>query len=328
MKFVDVAKIKIVSGNGGAGAVSFRREKFVPMGGPDGGRGGDGGDVYFRAKASLQTLMDLHFKRIYKAQNGSPGARRNRSGTRGHDITIDVPCGTQIYDEDDGLIADLCKDGEVILAAPGGRGGAGNDAFATSVNRAPRYAQPGLPGEEKFIRLELKLLADVGLLGLPNAGKSTLLKALTNASPKIGSYPFTTLYPNLGVLKFIDREIVVADIPGLVEGASEGIGLGHDFLRHVSRTKALIHLVSGETEDAEICIRDFDVIIDELKKSFPEMLDRPTIVVLSKTDIMDADFIEDICDHFKARGIEVLPISAIDGNNMDILIQKLVELVK
>ncbi len=328
MKFVDVAKIKIVSGNGGAGAVSFRREKYVPMGGPDGGRGGDGGDVYFRAKTSLQTLMDLHFKRVYKAQNGTAGGRRNCSGPRGSDITIDIPCGTQIYDDEDVLLADLCEDEQVFLIAKGGRGGAGNDAFATSVNRAPRYAQPGLPGEEKFIRLELKLLADVGLIGLPNAGKSTLLKAVTNASPKIASYPFTTLFPNLGVLKFIDREIIIADIPGLIEGASEGVGLGHDFLRHISRTKALIHLVSGESGDAQECLDNYKVIVSELTKSFPEILTHPTIVALTKADIMFPDQNETITEFFNSQGIEVVSISAVTGHQIDILIQKLVELLK
>ncbi len=328
MKFVDVAKIKIVSGNGGPGAVSFRREKFVPMGGPDGGRGGDGGDVYFRAKAQLQTLMDLYIKRVYQAQHGMHGGRRNCSGSRGSDYTIDVPCGTQIYDDEDMLLADLCEDGQLFLAAKGGRGGAGNDAFSTSVNRAPRYAQPGLPGEEKFVRLELKLLADIGLIGLPNAGKSTLLKAVTNASPKIGSYPFTTLFPNLGVLKFIDREVVIADIPGLVEGASEGIGLGHDFLRHVSRTQVLIHLVSGESGDAEECFRDYQVIISELSKSFPEMLEQPRIVALTKADIMTQDQIEAISAHFNSQGIHVLSISAVTGHQLDVLIQNLVKFLK
>lgn len=252
MKFVDIVEIELIAGHGGPGAVSFRREKYIPKGGPDGGNGGSGGSIVLKVSNKVQTLLDLKFKRKYKAKSGSPGRYKNQYGANAPDLVLDVPVGTIIWDENHDMIADLTELGQTLVVAKGGMGGKGNAMFATSTNRAPRIAQPGLPGEERSVTLELKMIAEVGLVGLPNAGKSTLLKALTNAKAKIGNYPFTTLHPNLGVLHFPDSEIVIADIPGLIEGASEGHGLGIDFLRHISRTKVIVHLVSLEEPEFDM----------------------------------------------------------------------------
>lgn len=311
MKFVDQTQITVTSGKGAPGAVCFRREKYTPKGGPDGGDGGDGGSIIFKASRKLQTLMDLRMKQQYKAKNGMPGTGAKCHGSNGDSLIIELPLGTQLYDPETGdLICDLCEEGMTHVAVKGGKGGLGNSHFATSVNQAPRYAQPGLPSESKDIRLELKLLADVGLIGMPNAGKSTLLTTLTNATPKIGNYPFTTLYPNLGVLKFVDREIVIADIPGLIEGASDGVGLGHEFLRHVSRTKLLIHMISLEFETPEECFGAYSVIMGELQNSMPDLLNKRIVTVLNKVDLIQEEECHRIKDYFLERGIEILFISA------------------
>lgn len=311
MKFVDQTKITVMSGKGAAGAVSFRREKYTPKGGPDGGDGGDGGSVIFKASRKLQTLMDIRMKQQYKAKDGMIGKGQKCHGSNGDSLTIELPLGTQLYEPETGeLICDLCEDGMSFIAVKGGKGGLGNSHFATSVNQAPRYAQPGLPSESRELRLELKLLADVGLIGMPNAGKSTLLTTLTNATPKIGNYPFTTLYPNLGVLKFVDREIVVADIPGLIEGASKGVGLGHEFLRHVSRTKLLIHMISLEFETPKECFDAYSVILGELQNSMPDLLSKQIVTVMNKVDLRQDEDCKDIQDYFSERGIDVMFISA------------------
>ncbi|HEX2040847.1 MAG TPA: GTPase ObgE [Acidimicrobiales bacterium] len=285
MKFLDQAKIYIRSGSGGAGAVSFRREKFIEFGGPDGGDGGRGGDVWAEVAPGLNTLIDYRYQQHFKAGTGTHGMGRNRAGASGDDVVLKVPVGTQILAEDgETLIADLTEAGQRVLLARGGNGGFGNLHFTTSTNRAPRRANPGQEGEEKWIWLRLKLIADAGLVGLPNAGKSTFLATVSSAKPKIADYPFTTLVPNLGVVRFDDHEFVVADIPGLIEGASEGKGLGHRFLRHVERARVLVLLIdlTGEPEDQA------RVLLQELGRYRPELLERPRLVVGSKVDVAGA----------------------------------------
>lgn len=279
--------------------------------------------MIFEASSQLQTLLDLKLKQVYTARNGSAGRYKNQFGSRGEDLVLKVPCGTIIWDEDE-VVADLKEDGSRYVVAKGGKGGLGNSAFATSVNRAPRYAQPGLPGEERSVKLELRLIAEVGLIGLPNAGKSTLLKTLTKANPKIADYPFTTLYPNLGVLKFIDREIILADIPGLIEGASEGHGLGLDFLRHVDRTQVLVHLI-GARESAEDVWHDYQIVDTELSKSQVDLSEKARLVVLSKVDIIDTPLLLSITSFFKEKGIFILGISSIRGDGIDELIRHIVK---
>lgn len=264
--------------------------------------------------------MDFKFRHVFKAKNGMHGGGKRCFGIKGPDLVLPVPCGTIVYDESNNILADLCKEGEVYIVAQGGKGGLGNQHFATSVNQAPRYSQPGLPGHVCEISLELRLLAEVGLIGLPNAGKSTLLKVLTRANPKIAPYPFTTLFPNLGVLKFIDREIVLADIPGLVEGASEGVGLGHEFLRHVERTKLLVHMISVEPLSADICWDNYETISEELRKHNPDLATRPTVVVLNKLDILTGEEMATILGHFISRGVPAIAISAVTGAGIGELI--------
>ncbi|NBV41839.1 GTPase ObgE, partial [bacterium] len=307
---------------GGPGAVTFRREKFVAKGGPDGGDGGKGGDVIFRAQSRLQTLMDLTLKRRYVAGNGEKGSKRNCYGSDGQTLVIEVPCGTMIFNEDGEMVADLTESGTEFVAGKGGKGGLGNARFATSTNRVPRYAQPGLPGDEGRFRLELRLLAQVGLVGQPNAGKSTLLKALTRANPKIADYPFTTLFPNLGVLRVDDREIVVADIPGLIEGASQGQGLGADFLRHIDRTQLLIHVVAAG-ESPEVSYANYATIEKELGASEFDLSQKPIFVVLSKCDLLDSDGIVLYTRFFESKGIDVIPVSGVSGYGMEVLIKRL-----
>ncbi len=291
MRFVDEAVIVARSGKGGAGCVSFRREKFIPKGGPDGGDGGKGGDVVFRASDNLLTLYDLRLKRVYEAKNGKGGMGRQRFGPAAPDLVVDVPAGTQIFEiaEDDTrtLVADLLRDGQTFVACQGGRGGKGNMHFASATMRAPRFAQPGEPGQEKKLRLELKVLADVGIIGLPNAGKSTLIAAVSHARPKIAPYPFTTLAPNLGVIEDEQgRRIVLADIPGLIEGAHLGQGLGHRFLKHVERTRVLLHLMSVEDVNLDDPMAGFAVVDEELARFDPELARRPQIRVLNKIDLL------------------------------------------
>jgi GTP-binding protein len=288
MKFIDEAKIEVHAGKGGDGAATFRREKYVPRGGPDGGDGGRGGSVWARADRNVNTLIDYRFARIHRAENGARGMGSDCNGRAGHDIELRVPVGTLIRDEASGaLIADLAKDGERVLLARGGAGGLGNLHFKSSVNRAPRQFTRGEPGEEKNLALELRVLADVGLLGLPNAGKSTFIRAVSSARPKVADYPFTTLNPSLGVARVGETSFVVADIPGLVEGASEGAGLGHQFLRHLSRTRLLLHIVDLTAEDPA---KDIKVIAAELKKYGQALATKPRWLAFNKADaVEDAD---------------------------------------
>lgn len=287
MKFLDAAKVYIKSGAGGAGSVSFRREKYVALGGPDGGNGGKGGDVWAEVVDGLNTLIDYRYQQHFKAKTGGHGMGRNRNGAGGDDIVLKVPEGTQIFEEDnETLIADLTSVGERFLIAKGGNGGFGNAAFKSSTNQAPRHANPGQEALERWIWLRLKLIADVGLLGLPNAGKSTFLASVSAAKPKIADYPFTTLHPNLGVAAIDGREFVIADIPGLIEGAHEGVGIGDRFLGHVERTKSLLHLVSG-TEDN--VAEAYQIVRNEVQSYGHGIVDKQEIVALSKIDALSAE---------------------------------------
>lgn len=308
--FFDQAKIYVKSGDGGDGMVSFRREKFVPFGGPSGGHGGAGGSVYLVVDANLNTLV--HFKRRvhFKADRGGRGGSKNQQGETAEDLLIPVPAGTMVYDADSGeFVADLLQEGERALVARGGRGGRGNSAFATSTNQAPRVAEHGEPGQERWLKLELKLIADVGVIGKPNAGKSTLLSVVSAARPKIADYPFTTLQPNLGVVTVDDYQtFVLADVPGLIEGASDGVGLGHQFLRHVERTRLLIHLLDGAAADP---LADFETINRELGQFSERLAAKPQIAVLNKMDLPDAQsWWPLVQENMKERGIEVHAISA------------------
>ena len=292
MKFVDEAQILVIAGNGGNGCISFRREKFIPLGGPDGGDGGDGGSVYLAADENLNTLIDFRHQRQYRAQRGQNGMGRQMFGKAGDDVVIRVPVGTEVLNvETDEIIGDLTEHGERLLVAQGGVGGKGNVHFKSSVNRAPRKAGTGTAGEEREIRLELKLLADVGLLGFPNAGKSTFIRAVSAATPKVADYPFTTLYPNLGVVSVeMDRSFVIADIPGLIEGAADGAGLGVQFLRHVQRTRVLLHLVDmAPFEDGVDPVQQVRAIEHELRRHDPAMLEKPRWLVLNKADLLDPE---------------------------------------
>jgi GTPase len=292
MKFVDEARIEVHAGNGGDGAISFRREKYVPRGGPDGGDGGRGGSVYARADRNVNTLIDYRYKRIFRAQNGRAGQGKQCTGRSAEDVWLRVPVGTTVRDRATGaLVADLTTDGEVALLARGGRGGLGNVNFKSSTNRAPRHATPGTPGESRELYLELKVLADVGLLGMPNAGKSTLIRAVSSARPKVADYPFTTLNPSLGVVRVdIARSFVVADIPGLIEGAAEGAGLGHQFLRHLARTRLLLHVVDAAPVDPQTDpVRDARAIAAELKRYDPALHRKPRWLVLNKADLLPAE---------------------------------------
>ena len=287
MKFLDEAKVYIRSGDGGAGAVSFRREKFVEFGGPDGGDGGRGGDVWVEAVNGLNTLIDFRYQQHFKASIGTHGMGRNRTGANGASVTLKVPVGTQIFEEDnETLIVDLTVEGQRFKLAAGGNGGFGNTHFKSATNQAPSWANPGLAGEEKTIWLRLKLIADAGLVGLPNAGKSTFLATCTRARPKIANYPFTTLHPNLGVATIDGAEFILADIPGLIEGAHDGIGLGDRFLGHVERTRVLLHLVSAQEEDVA---KAYKTVKRELEAYGGGITDKPEIVALSQIDVLDED---------------------------------------
>ncbi len=311
--FIDKAKILIKSGNGGNGAIAFHREKYVAAGGPDGGDGGKGGSVIFHVDPGLSTLMDFRYKRKYQAQSGQDGAGKRCNGKRGEDITISVPLGTVVRDaETNRILADLSNPDEDVILARGGNGGWGNAHFATPTRQTPNFAKNGQPGIEREVILELKLLADVGLVGFPNVGKSTLLSVTTKADPKIANYHFTTLEPNLGVVSLdVHRGFVLADIPGIIEGASEGVGLGHDFLRHIERTRLLIHVVDVSSIEGRNPIEDFDIINDELSKYNLELESRPQIVAANKTDIIqDQTVYEEFLAEMKRRGLPVFEISA------------------
>src|SRR5579871_5534748 len=296
MKFIDEARLRVQAGNGGRGSTSFRREKFVPFGGPDGGDGGNGGSVYLRAASGINTLADFRIARTYRAGHGEPGGGNDCTGRSGADLYVVVPLGTVVRDSETAEeLGDLLREGETLLVARGGKGGWGNQKFKSSTNRSPRQFGPGLPGEKRALELELKVIADVGLLGLPNAGKSTLIRAVSAARPKVADYPFTTLHPNLGVVAVgAHRSFVMADIPGLIEGAADGAGLGHRFLKHLQRTRVLLHLVDIAPLDPEADpVRDARAIVAELKKFDPQLAAKPRWLVLNKRDLLPDDEAEE-----------------------------------
>ncbi len=330
MNFVDEATIRVQAGNGGHGCLSFRREKYVERGGPDGGDGGHGGSVFLVADASLNTLADFRVARKYRAESGQPGAGRNKTGKSGDDLDVSVPCGTVVYDVDTGeTICDLTADGERRMVAEGGRGGLGNTRFKSSTNRAPRKTTPGTPGEARHLRLELKVLADVGLLGLPNAGKSTLIAAMSAAKPRIADYPFTTLHPNLGVVRVGQlQSFVMADIPGLIEGASEGAGLGIRFLKHLSRTRLLLHVVDVAPLDEQVRpAESVTAVVRELEAFSSELALMPRWLVLNKIDLLDADELarrrQQLVDGLAWEG-PVFEVSAATGRGTDALGQAVI----
>ncbi len=313
--FIDQAKIFVIAGNGGSGIVSFRREKYVPKGGPDGGDGGKGGDIVFQANSNLQTLLDFRYRTRFKAELGKHGQGANKTGRSGQDLIVRVPKGTIIKDDaTEEILADLVDDNQRVIVARGGKGGRGNARFATPTNQTPRNAEPGEEGESRIIRLELKLIADVGLVGLPNAGKSKLLSCLTAARPKIADYPFTTLSPNLGIVRYREHlSFVMADIPGLIEGASEGKGLGLDFLRHIERTKVLAFLIEITSENI---FHDYEILRNELISYNPELLKRPCLIVLTKIDLLESENVEGI-EKISKLEIPILKISALTGEGLD-----------
>jgi GTP-binding protein len=326
MNFVDEVTIHVRSGDGGAGCVSFRREKFVPLGGPDGGDGGRGGDVIFRVSPHVATLLDLRVRPHPKAGRGMGGMGKNRHGAGGADLVVVVPCGTMIRDADTGeLLADMTEPDQEVLLLKGGRGGQGNARFTTSTHRAPKFAQPGEPGEERKLRLELKLLADVGLLGFPNVGKSSLITRISAARPKIADYPFTTLTPQLGVVLYKDyRSFVVADIPGIIEGAHAGTGLGQRFLKHVERTRILLHLLDLSGMPERDPIRDYEAINRELAFFAEDLAHKPQIVVVNKIDLQVVrEFLPQVLPWFEQRGLRVFPISAATGEGIPPLLDEI-----
>jgi GTP-binding protein len=316
--FIDRAKIVVKGGDGGHGCVSFRREKFIPKGGPDGGDGGKGGSVYFRVDPSVDTLLDFSGRHIWEAQNGQPGEGKNKHGADGQDLIIPVPPGTLVYDDERNLLlADLDQEGMQVCIARGGRGGKGNKAFATSVRQTPRYAQKGKPGQMRNLRLELKLIADVGLVGMPNAGKSTLISRCSKARPKIADYPFTTLSPVLGIVELSGfRRFVMADIPGLIEGAHKGAGLGHDFLRHIERTRILVHLLDILPTDHSDPIANYHTIRKELELYSPKLLEKPEVIVLNKIDLdPDRMLVKEYTERLPGEK-SILAVSAVTGEGI------------
>lgn len=323
--FIDEATLYVKAGDGGNGAKSFRREKYVPHGGPDGGDGGRGGDVILEVDEDLTTLVDFRYKSHFRAPSGQHGSGGKRMGRDGDPLIIRVPPGTVVRDADSGrLLADLVEPGQRVIVALGGRGGRGNARFATSTRRAPQFAELGEKGEERRLKLELKLLADVGLVGFPNAGKSTLIRRISAARPKVASYPFTTLVPNLGVVRMGEgSSFVVADIPGLIEGAHEGAGLGHRFLRHVERTRVLVHVVDVSGWEGRDPRNDFDVVLQELEKYSADLAQLPQIVAANKVDLPSAqDYLAPFQEHVESRGYRVFPISAATGEGVPQLLQE------
>ena len=326
--FLDYAKILIKSGKGGNGCISFRREKYVPRGGPNGGDGGKGGDIIFKASSQLSTLIDFRYKFHYRAKNGTHGQGGDKTGKNGEDEIVTVPCGSIIKDFITGeVIAELLKDGEEKVILKGGKGGKGNTHFKTSTNRAPRISEEGRPGEERTIIIELKLIADIGLVGFPNAGKSTLISKISAAKPKIAEYPFTTLIPNLGIVKYRDYDsFVVADIPGIIEGASDGKGLGIRFLRHIERTKLLAFLIDvtniaeqdlqTKKDIKNFIFGNYKVLLNELNRYDDKLLDKPHILCLTKIDILSDD-IKKIIKSIKSKEMDIVPLSSITGENLD-----------
>lgn len=324
MQFIDQAQIEVEAGKGGDGIVAFRREKYVPAGGPSGGNGGRGGSVVFVAVENLQTLLDFRYKHIFKADNGGRGGPNNCTGASGKDLVVEVPCGTTIYDAETGdLLGDLTQPNQQLLIAQGGKGGLGNQYFLSNRNRAPEYSLPGLPGERKLLRLELKLLAEVGIIGLPNAGKSTLISSLSAARPKIADYPFTTLIPNLGVVRKPTGDgTVFADIPGLIEGAADGAGLGHDFLRHIERTRVLLHLIDATSDDV---IRDYNTIQQELQAYGRGLTERMQILALNKIDAVDRETVDLDALATQLNHLSHAPvflISAVTRTGIDAMLQE------
>ena len=316
MKFIDIANIEVKSGNGGKGHISFRREKFVAKGGPDGGNGGKGGDLIIKGDNHLSTLLDFKYSKVYEAENGVDGGKNLCTGRNGKDRIIKVPVGTLVKNTETGeVIADIIAAGQMEIIAKGGSGGKGNAEFKNSINQAPRYAQPGIPGVEMKITLELKLLADVGLVGFPNVGKSTLISVVSAAKPKIADYHFTTLVPNLGVVKIAEsKSFVIADIPGLIEGASDGKGLGHQFLRHVERTKLLVFILEAFSEDI---VSEYEVLKNELYKYNPDMEYKKRIICINKTDAIDEDKRKELEDLVFEDSIKPMLISAVSHLNIE-----------
>ncbi|MCB1461271.1 MAG: GTPase ObgE [Nitratireductor sp.] len=327
MKFLDEAKVYVRSGNGGAGSVSFRREKYIEFGGPDGGDGGRGGDVWVEAVSGLNTLIDYRYQQHFKAKTGGHGMGRNRHGANGADVVLKVPEGTQVFEEDnETLIADLTHAGERFCIARGGNGGFGNTHFKSSTNQAPRRANPGLEGEERTIWLRLKLIADAGIIGLPNAGKSTFLASVSAAKPKIADYPFTTLHPNLGVASIDGREFVIADIPGLIEGSHLGVGIGDRFLGHVERTRVLLHLVSATEEDVAGA---YATVRGEVEAYGHGLADKQEIVALSKTDTLGADErVEKLAELEKASGQKPIALSSVSRDGVETVLRALMDQVQ
>ncbi|QJA07961.1 GTPase ObgE [Romboutsia sp. CE17] len=329
--FIDKARIFVKAGNGGNGSVAFRKEKYVPAGGPDGGDGGRGASIIFEVDLGLRTLMDFKYQRKYVAESGGDGSKKKKAGKNGEDLVLKVPAGTIIRDEATGLvIADLKEEGDRAVVVKGGRGGKGNQHFANAVRQAPAFAKSGTDGEERWVTLELKMIADVGLLGFPNVGKSTFLSVVTKAKPKIANYHFTTLTPNLGVVqtKFGDS-FVLADIPGLIEGAAEGVGLGHDFLRHVERTKVLIHIVDITGHEGRNALEDFDKINEELKLYNERLSHRPQVVVANKMDILEDESVyEEFKEELEGRGYKVFKMSAATRQGIDDVIAYVSQLLK
>ena len=325
MKFIDTAKIKISSGKGGNGIVAWRREKFEPNGGPAGGDGGRGGSVYIQADRNLGTLLDFKYKSIFKADDGEKGGPKNMTGKTGEDLIIKVPCGTVVRDMNTKeVIADLICDEQNILVAEGGRGGRGNNHFATSSRQAPHFCEPGEPAIARELELELKLIAEVGILGIPNAGKSTLISVISSAKPKIADYPFTTLTPNLGVVRKPDGDgVVVADIPGLIKGASEGAGLGHDFMRHVERTRLLIHIIDASGVNGVEPLEAYEIIQKELKDYNKVLLKKKQLLVLNKIDLLQEADYKKLEQKFKKKKLAPVFVSAVTKKNIDILLNKL-----
>jgi GTP-binding protein len=317
--FIDYTKVTCFSGNGGSGRISFRREKFVPKGGPDGGNGGKGGDIVFVVDANLYTLQDIRYNRIYKAQHGEPGGKSERTGKNGTDLLIRVPPGTIIKDSENGnILADLINDGDTYIARKGGIGGRGNVNFKSATNQTPRIAQPGMPGEKGTFNLELKVLADVGLVGLPNAGKSTLLSRITSATPKIADYPFTTLQPYLGIVKVGNfKSFVMADIPGIIEGASEGKGLGHQFLKHIERNRLLLFLIDSQNEEP---LNTLKLLREELYSHNPSLKEKPYIIVRSKFDLIIST---ESCIEWPLEMEDSIDISAVTGYGINKLINRI-----
>ena len=327
MKFLDQAKIYTRSGHGGPGAISFRREAHVPLGGPDGGDGGRGGNIVAMAVNGLNTLIDYRYQQHFKAKSGRPGAGRDRSGASGKDVVMRLPIGTQILSDDQQtILADLTYEGQTIILAKGGAGGKGNAFFKSSTNRAPRKSQPGEDGQEMWVWLRLKLIADAGLLGMPNAGKSTFLSAVSAARPKIADYPFTTLHPNLGVVGIDGKEFVMADIPGLIEGAHEGAGLGHRFLGHVERCRILLHLIDATGEDP---VAAWKMLRRELKAYGGDLYEKPEIVGLTKLDATPEDYAADLAKALQDAGAgQVLALSSVTGNGVTKMLRQLIKVIE